>query len=412
MKYWIILVLLLFPTLGVAAPHGGGIALLPLALAGLFVANKNWRELKREEKLVLSGLLLVLVTTLLSLFNSEVLYESFKKVERVLAVALVIPVVLIFIRYRLNPGPYFSVGLLGACFISFLVAIIQVFYLGYPNALGAYYDIMFGDLTALLSLIALSWTILIANNARKKLIGGLAASLALAACVMADSRGAWLLLLASPVILFAINAHKFSKKQVGFSLVGAIAAMGILFSIPAVKQGLTLGLSDIERFIENPVMKDRASLTSWGERLNLWRDSIILWKEHPIVGNGLGDFEHRRQELIDQNISNLYMSYNHSHSAYFDSLANTGLLGLVGMLMGLFILPAVFFYRSYKNTDNAQVRFFAASGILVVAGFFLFGIGEAWLSRNPMTRAYALYFAVCFWGVIWHRFSKIEAGIK
>ncbi|MEW6676318.1 MAG: O-antigen ligase family protein [Pseudomonadota bacterium] len=123
-----------------------------------------------------------------------------------------------------------------------------------------------------------------------------------------------------------------------------------------------------------------ANETSVGIRLELWRGALMLWRDAPILGVGIGDVEDDMQGLIETGQLGVKKSYARLHGMYFDALASTGLFGFIGMIVGVFVLPLMFAYRVVARAPADQTAQFARAAISAwVAYHVLLGLTSSWV---------------------------------
>ena len=89
--------------------------------------------------------------------------------------------------------------------------------------------------------------------------------------------------------------------------------------------------------------------TSVGIRLELWKASLHLARDRPMLGFGdLGKIEGATRLIENGDADPLVLDQPHFHSDYFEALATGGILGLFSFLAVL-IAPFVLFYRERKS---------------------------------------------------------------
>jgi O-antigen ligase len=108
-------------------------------------------------------------------------------------------------------------------------------------------------------------------------------------------------------------------------------ALGVLFFVvnaltrwANVRYHLELGQSAAERF------QDAGQIAP---RLALWKYGWTMFKEHPLLGVGWGEFPSYQFEFVKQ-LGGVEIA-NNSHDIFIDLLAKTGLIGLAIVLVGL-----------------------------------------------------------------------------
>ncbi len=385
--------LFFFPIIHPLIRHGGGTIWVLLCLGGsawvLWARRQSlplWRNLARDERVLLLGLLLIPLGMSLSLINSDDWASVGSKFEKLLQV-LFFPLAYLFLRGLMTDlaRPFFW-GVMVSAPVLMLVGIYEVFYEGKPRAEGGIYSIFYGDIAVYFLVILLSYKCAGLGQKNRWIIGFSIFS-AVIAMFLSGTRGAWLaLLMLLPVIVFlfrdAMPAWKW--RRIG---IGVLALLVVFFSIPnLVHDRLMDGVQNLKNLESSPH-------TSWGTRYHLWKLSISVWKEHPWIGTGLGDMNHEMRlahELGE------YPSGFHSnaHNIFFDAMATTGTIGLLVMVVGFFVIPLWFFARKYRLHHDPYFRFVALAGFLGIIAFALFGLTDGWLSNMAFVRGFLVHILV------------------
>lgn len=381
-----------FPFVSVSVPGGGSTIYTLFALAGLLF---GWGVVVRSEggerRWWLALLLLFLLATLSLAYSAE-LNNGVQRLERFFRLATLGLVFAVMVRGRVVAGHYFIFGLMAAAFSLFVQALYEIHWLKREIAVGLYHKIIFGDMAMLIALLLFTAAITLLQG-RMRRLALLFIPLALYASVMSVTRGAWLVLPFIALTLVWLYRRRVDRRiwwGVGLALAVAVALVALLRPAPLVGP-IERGVEELHIFVTDP-----ARQTSWGDRLNMWRNATLIWWENPLLGTGIGDFNHDTLELIAQgrSLSGDVAQYNHAHSIYFDTLATLGLVGLGVMVVALFLLPGYLFHRAWQQAGDAQTRFAALAGLLTVISFAIFGFSEGWLSRNPFINPYIIYLAL------------------
>jgi O-antigen ligase len=230
------------------------------------------------------------------------------------------------------------------------------------------------------------------------------------ASLLSMTRGAWLLIPVVAMLWLWLYRRDISKK--GWVAIGSaflvIVVIGSVWMPQQLVKGIESGMSDLKSYQEHS-----NSQTSWGARLNMWHDSITFFKQHPILGIGIGDFKVERQRLMDEGKANKGWTYGHAHSIYFHALATTGLVGFVTLVVCIIILPFTAMHRLWRLAANGTERFYVLGGLTVVTAFSVFGLSEGWLVRNPFMNEYLLlsaFFMVSAYSLLSHKKGPQQAS--
>jgi len=145
---------------------------------------------------------------------------------------------------------------------------------------------------------------------------------------LSGSRGVWLaLVVACTVTLFIYNR----KKAVSFLLTIIIVCV-IIF---ALSDTLRQRAVSIVTFFNT-----EDTVGSTGSRIELWKGALLIFKESPILGSGIWDFEANINKLIKEKKLNNVDTAVHAHNIFFQALATRGIMGLLftsGLLASLMI---------------------------------------------------------------------------
>ncbi|TAE89456.1 MAG: hypothetical protein EAY81_02375 [Bacteroidetes bacterium] len=112
------------------------------------------------------------------------------------------------------------------------------------------------------------------------------------------------------------------------------------------------------------------------ERINRWMSAINMWKERPVTGFGPGTYvfcyapyqEARYRTLISTNFGN----QGNSHSEFLNPLSETGLFGMVSLIM-IIIVGLNTALRVFYKTNSTQVKVVLVSVTLGLIGYFTHG---------------------------------------
>jgi len=379
-------IVFLFPIVIATVRDAGGLLYFLLFIFGVTLGWSAWQSLVAWEKRVLISFCLFFILVNLSFVNNHDMVYGMKKMERYLHFPLVIPMYLLLKRYAVETGKIYLLGVVVASAVMFGQALYQ----GYgevgwrARAIGAYHPIILGDISMLIAVICVCALLTLALTWRINLLVALAAALAIIACVMSGSRGAWLLL------PFVVPWFIWIKRKVigptMFIVIIVVSTLSILgaLSLDRVEKRVQAAFKEYQDYSQT------SSASPVGIRLEMWRDSVRIWKENPLIGTGVGDFKYDRKHFYNKGESHKGISYVHAHNIYLDVLATSGLVGIIGMLLLVLIIPFRTFYSFWIRETDPWISFYALSGMVTVVAFAVFGLTETWLARNAFVRTYLM----------------------
>ena len=180
-----------------------------------------------------------------------------------------------------------------------------------------------------------------------------------------------------------------SKQWIIGSILISTTSFILFFNLPEiVKERIEVGVMEYNHFqTGEAVAKDDAV----GLRLQMWQDSIKMFNDSPIFGVGINNFEKQTKQLISQGKTGLHTQiFGHAHNVFFNTLALMGLVGFLGFVFFIIWLPSMFFLKAWRNAHSAELKCSSLAGIILITSFIVFGLTEAWLTRNPLVRTYLI----------------------
>jgi O-antigen ligase len=154
-------------------------------------------------------------------------------------------------------------------------------------------------------------------------------------------------------LTFLLLSRSGSKKMpIGFWVtIGAMVLLIFLY-------GGKIGFDPIfERFL-----KIGQQLGEGDSRLDIWRDSLVILKDHPL-GIGLGNFKNVYPVYNVSRISDTRFLY--AHNDYLHLLIEAGIPGFLALVSGFFIFLGKSFYNVKRmKPHHDPLRFFLAVGAL------------------------------------------------
>lgn len=188
------------------------------------------------------------------------------------------------------------------------------------------------------------------------LLLGVGIALAVTGILGSQSRGG-LLALAGGTIAFTLLGPSWQPRQRWLAAL-AIAGLGMLLA-------LLLPAGVAERFA-----RVGSELHSEGSRPDLWRGAVLLWRDNPWLGTGLGTYGDVSPATQSPAVPG---RVEHAHSDPLELLVETGLVGMAAALLALAGLALPWLRRCLQLQDR-QRRMLAAgclAALLATAGHCL-----------------------------------------
>ncbi|MBI5675294.1 MAG: tetratricopeptide repeat protein [Nitrospirae bacterium] len=131
----------------------------------------------------------------------------------------------------------------------------------------------------------------------------------------------------------------------------------------------------------------KAPTISGESRLGVWKDTLIMIKENPWFGRGIGTFKYVYSRYQTESIM---FSFNHAHNSYLELTSEIGIIGILSCIL----IIAILFIGGIKRLIAQHDKQLQAIGIGSLAGCFSVLIHEI-TDFNFYIPSNAFLFAVC-----------------
>jgi len=202
--------------------------------------------------------------------------------------------------------------------------------------------------------------VLLARNKFLKISGSVSFLLALLCLIMHGSRGAWIaVLMTLLVVFFVIIRNNKEKSYRGLVL----SLIFILFFA-----GLVLSKSSLLQY--------RASLIfspgRW-DRLDLWKATFRIFKDHPVLGAGIGMHEKLFNDYAPPGGFAGGVTYHlHGHNTYLEIASESGIIGFLAFiwLCSVFLINAMKSMSMRREADITAIHLAFIGSVLatLIAG--------------------------------------------
>lgn len=204
----------------------------------------------------------------------------------------------------------------------------------------------------------------------------------IAALLLSGSRGGFASLLAETVIFAVIlwkrsPAHEF-RDPLMIGTLGVIAVVLLFFWM--APRHVTTRLGSVANVVSAPE-------ATYGDRMHVAYDSLLIFRAHPILGTGLGSFGSVFPAYQTFPTNQLYP---YAHNDYAQALAETGILGALIILGSLILFFPLAFRNLQKRLEDEAgcIRLGAALGVCGI-------LVHSFVDFNLHIPANAAWFAVC-----------------
>ncbi len=348
-----------------------------IALASPLIRDPEAPPTPRGDQLMLVAMIFLAAAVASSIVN-QITLTGLWALGKFALIPLTIAALRMTRRYDLGPAIWLG-STVGAAATG-LVALTQVALTDVWRPAAFTNPILFGDMALTLGFVSVAsrWLVPERMVRARTMVSVAAVSLAVIASVLSQARGSWI---AAPFLLLILalqHGNRMSQPR-SIAIFGLVLAVTITFA--AVSNGgspiryFERGVEDTAAYIVGP--RDfSARSTGIGARFEMWRSAFGGFRSEPMLGIGWGNLRSQFTADVEAGVRVPRIAqYNHAHNQYIGSLANGGVVGLLALL-GLLIVPAVFFAQALFDRD-LQTSALGAAGLVVIVGFAIFGLTEA-----------------------------------
>lgn len=214
-------------------------------------------------------------------------------------------------------------------------------------------------------------------------IGGLVAS------VLSGTRGGWLALPLAGLVFYRIYLNNWPRWW-RLALLASLALLAVsVYALPqiGVQGRVNSAVEEGQDYLQGDAHG------SIGIRLELYRVSLQLIAERPLLGYSLADYQSAMQALQSEGeIHRRVARHWHVHNDILHAWVRYGLLGVVATLL-LYLWPLWFFSRQLK-VATANQRPMVLAGLLLPVMFFDFGLSYAFFAYPVVLATYWVWLIV------------------
>jgi len=362
-----LLLIFLFPIAGNSVRSWTGALFVLIFLWALYCPPWRHFHLEHFEKTLLFTLLILFLIMILSSLVNGWTYLQTKGLGTQIRILAIIPIYLL-IRQNIYLLRWFIGGVAVAGIVLGITCIEEVFWEGGFRAYGVY------DSPGLIAGQGAVFSILLAYRLLSKdctklefYILGLGLAFSVAAILLSGSRSTYFTLIV--FLLLAIPLLFKSRSWIGRYLSFIVACFGLIFYlVPTVNQQVKSGYAETKSYFELTDPISYNSHGSVGQRLELWRASIVVSKENFLVGVGWRNFPAMAASFASQGKINIVATQHpHPHNTYLEFLVSYGVLGLCTLVFFL-----LFSFKHGNTLMRTVVLFYAINGIHE-GGLFIYG---------------------------------------
>lgn len=288
------------------------------------------------------------------------------------ALRFALPLFVFFFFRRIDVDfRYFVVG----CFLSIVYIFGLVFYKAYIQGIYRPSNYFMNSivLNSLVVMLAYFFVVKVqfmnASVPIKVFLIGVSISICMAAIFISQSRGVWLtfILLSLFFVFFQKSVGIKSRFVLLFSLLFLVLFSYLLSS--NVRERVDLAVNEVSYYFSetNPEMY---SVTS---RLEMWKASMIMFVENPMLGVGRGNFQSNLISFKESGIiSSRLQDYSEPHNEAMAYLSEQGIVGVFSLLL-LYFCPFYLFLNN-MSSDSSRVRYISFMGGGFVFAYMITGL--------------------------------------
>lgn len=366
----------LFATVAVSlvAPRGYSVGFFLISLSGLMLWTCSREKLLDDKNrwLILPCLIYAVGETAIGLMH----HWGWRMVDPYAPFVLLIFGVWGIRKYRPNTM-YFWYGLgfgaIGAGVIS-----------GYQAALGHrsfgfMLAIQFGNASLLMGVLCLVRLLMVRGNRWMDVLMSVGFLAGMAGSIWSQTRGGWV----AVILVFVWMVRVATLTLPLIKRLGVAVVLLCVLAIPAIQTNgivqnrVKMAVHELDDYIES---KKQGSAV--GARLGMWEFAIRDIHTAPLLGHGVEGWILSRDEGVASGaLEPVMKSFTHLHNDFLDVLYKNGFIGLALLLL-LYWLPMLMFFKPYLHSYGAEVKALAMGGMVLPMMYMDFGLTQTFLSHN------------------------------
>jgi O-antigen ligase len=225
-------------------------------------------------------------------------------------------------------------------------------------------------------LLLLAWPLAAAaawgSRGRLRSAYWLATAVLLFALLLTQTRSAWL----GSVVAACVLLARYRRRLL------LLVPLAIIVAVPLLPQS----------FRARAASSFDPQFHSNADRLNMWRVSFEMWRDHPWTGVGLGDLQHVYREYTPPDAER---SYGHMHNNWIHILTTTGVIGLLAFAW-LMVACGRMVWRAGVPGPDPELWALGAGGWGSFWGFHTMGLFEWNFGDVEVTIAFYFLIGVLF----------------
>ncbi|WP_210473346.1 O-antigen ligase family protein [Vibrio crassostreae] len=263
----------------------------------------------------------------------------------------------------------------------FLNSVYFNVYMGISRDAGYINPIPYATSCALIAIVSFS-LLLERPSFKEKIIPSLAFILALPPIVLSETRGIWLAIIISILVIVSFKFIKTPPSRNRLILILTTTTLLLISGSYLFKEKIT------ERYVRTVYEVEQIQSgnynTSIGQRLQLWQIAPQLIKQKPLLGHGNEKPKLLQDKLKNKEISNLTfrLASHHYHNQFLNKMVKSGVIGLI-LLIALLLYPLII-VKKLSSLDTYIV-------IGLVSLFFIAGLTDVPFNHPQPLMLYLLF---------------------
>ena len=366
----------------------GNIFLGILALCFFIQLYKKQKSFNQDYKGYFIAISLFIISMLLSaLFSGDIIYGLKRWADMWIWRFMPFVVVIFLLNNYIDAKKVMLTGFAGITVTSVYAVYQGLSGIGRANGFYGHPMTLGGWLCIFLPLLLIEFF-------ERKLLGkyywltGLAFCICSAGLVFNATRGAWLAVAIVSAVLLIYYMFK-NKRNLAVSIIFVALISTVLVNNPKFMHRLDT-IDDFDKYQSNT------------ERILIWQSAWNMFKDHPILGVGLGQYtENYQQKYISPQAKEPKLG--HAHNNFMQMLAENGIVGFAGfvIMFGYIILKNLIAW--FKTRNVYALMIVSATVCLLLQGFTEYNVGNSAVIK--------MYWLVLGLLVVLSEFYKRETNI-